>query len=200
MHIYFTYSLFSSKEIIYLCQEKKVKYQHSGKTNKYTALRKWCGSSTAELATNIPVQTRVCKRRMLWAASRQGLSIPSASLATSSCICPLHRNDCHVAHTWRYSATPIWLVSCLSEMTRNNSTAPSQCLTEVLQQTSYSSTGSPAGAWGPRCDISHTISIQDIERSSNAERCSGSVQLLQQVGLNPRSPNPPLTSQHQDNC
>lgn len=28
-HIYFTYLLFRSKEIIYLCQEKKVKYQHT---------------------------------------------------------------------------------------------------------------------------------------------------------------------------
>lgn len=29
VHIYFTYLLFRSKEIIYLCQGKKVKYQHT---------------------------------------------------------------------------------------------------------------------------------------------------------------------------
>lgn len=29
VHIYFTYLLFRSKEIVYLCQEKKVKYQHT---------------------------------------------------------------------------------------------------------------------------------------------------------------------------
>lgn len=102
-----------------------------------------------------------------------GLEYPQYSttpLATSSCVWPLHRNNCYMAHTWRYSATPTWFVSCLPEMTQNNSAAPSQCPTEVLQQTSYDSTGNPAGAWGLRHDICHTISRQDTEREEAVQR------------------------------
>lgn len=38
MHIYFTYLLFRSKEIIYLCQEKELKYQHTRGKKIHTPL------------------------------------------------------------------------------------------------------------------------------------------------------------------
>lgn len=52
VHIYFTYLLFRSKEIIYLCQEKSEIPTHTKKENKHTtAPRQWCGIYSELAAT-----------------------------------------------------------------------------------------------------------------------------------------------------